>query len=185
MQKEGAQVFRRRSSFSKAGKVEQAQSTPPSGLPSLDQHIPEGTTAWLPPVSCSGNDLMRQSMALSKHRSLKVMPQSVFDIPAGSLVADAAQASDNRATSTTQHSLLSSITHPEVKKAKQLKQSNEVIMHDALCQSLAQVRACTNELQKQQSEQHRMHEVLQIMNAQIETLFHKPMFQFSEMRRGI
>ena len=187
--KEAAQVLRRRISFTRSSQVAELQRLQNVGMHSLDSHVSKGGTDLLPvqadkdqSVSCSGNRLLAQSGSLSKHRSSKV---TVDGLLGEALHAEEATEPDifaDLAPPTSGHhfssvSLHHSSSSPEFRPpSKKRQKSAEVVMCEALRQTTAQVRTCRLQLQKQQSEQHSMQKVLQVMTAQVGAMLDKPNF---------
>lgn len=56
----------------------------------------------------------------------------------------------------------------------QAKKPKTLMTYEALRQSIAQVKACTLELQEEQKELKSMQKVFQVMNAQVGALLNKP-----------
>ena len=191
--KEAAQILRRRISFTKSSQKVELQSSQCGGMHSLDNHgVSKRNTGLLPvqadkdqSVSCSGSRLLHQSRSFSKHRSSKVIVDGLLG---EALHAEEAREPDifaDLAPVTSEHqfssvSLHHSSSSPEFGPPWKKQKSAEVIMCEALRQTTAQVQTCRLQLQKQQSEQHSMQKVLQVMTAQVGAMLDKPNFDVEQ-----
>ena len=186
LQAEPAQVLRRRSSFIKASRPEELQA-----LQAAELHgkcVSKGLVDVLPVLdnqqgsaTCSVSRAM-DPMPHSKHGSNRETSESLSDITLfvkrsrtpDSPEAALAEASEHHTSYTSQHHMGCSIKRAEVLQAKKVKNPNMLMTYEALRQSIAQVNACTHELQEEQKELKSMQRVFQVMNAQVGALLNEP-----------
>ena len=173
---EPAQVLRRRSSFSKSLKGGLVKSSKSFGMLSPSRLAPESSGSILPMYddstqSVSGESLARRLLSFGMQRSSRIRPVSITALRQEST-------SRNQASITGNHKL------NNVNNLQTSVKYTSVSMHNALWQSVGQVKACTLQLQEQQRLQQGMQRALQAMTSQTVAMLDKAIFAALEQQHS-
>lgn len=171
--REGAHVLRRRSSFIKASRAGNAQDLLPVSMHPSGQDVPGSFSSALLKQSRKGTSTKPSfsTETLGGASDLASFAKKKIATTPGSPLAAPFHSSDHLSPDKKERSVYHSSKFPE---ARQVGKSAEVKMYDALRQSIAQVKACTSELQGHWQGVQSMQNFVQIVNAQIEAMLDRP-----------
>ena len=173
---EPAQVLRRRSSFSKPLKGGLVKSSKSFGMLSPSRLASESSGSILPMYddstqSVSGESLARRLLSFGMQRSSRIRPVSMTALRQDTASRDQASTIGNHK--------LSNVNNPQTSV-----KHTSVSMHNALRQSVDQVKACTLQLQEQQGQQQGMQRALQAMTTQTVAMLDKAIFAALEQQHS-
>lgn len=135
-------------------------------------------------VPADSSSLLTRGMSVSKHSFKRVVPESAAVVglldenwgPLDSTSDALRQASESQNAGLPMPDDNWSSKHAVTRQAQKVKKSDRLITSKALHQSIAQVKACTLQLQQQQREQQSMRPVLQAMNSRIAKILDNQVF---------
>ena len=175
LQGEQAHVLRRRSSFIKASRAEHGQALEPVSLHSWKADAVEAFSSALSAPKAKHNLVGRQSSSIRASDNsfvsagfAETQQGKTLEVPA----LHSGPFSGDQSPDGLQHSTRINSKRPQVRPIKHARTTPKKVMHEALQQSIAQVIACTQELQEQHKSVQSMQQSLEVATAEMKVVLY-------------